>query len=372
MGLFNYLKNKFSSKKDKEEEKIATEEKVETKSETSVEETPEVKETKVETKEEVKAEETKKEEKKEKYVRGLKKSNKGFMSKMKALTTLFHKVNDEYFDELEEILIEADVGVDFALDLIDAARKEAKLNKIDSPKEINELLVEMMFEGYQEAGENVQCDVRFVENGPTVLFVVGVNGAGKTTTIAKLAKRYQDQGKKILLVAADTFRAGAVEQLCVWADRLNIDIVTGEDGADPSSLCFDGLTKGKNGDYDLIIVDTAGRLQNKVNLMAELSKMKRVMQKVIPDAPHEIFLVIDANTGQNGISQAKLFKEATDLTGIVITKMDGTSKGGIILAIRDELGVPVRFIGLGEAMDDLQEFDLDAYLYGLLIGEEEE
>jgi fused signal recognition particle receptor len=197
-----------------------------------------------------------------------------------------------------------------------------------------------------------------------------VNGGGKTTTIAKLAWRYKNQGKKVLLVAADTFRAGATTQLEVWAERIGVDVVTGPDGCDPSSLCYDGLKKAKEGNYDLVIVDTAGRLQNKVNLMNELAKMRRVMTKIIPEAPHETFLVIDANTGQNGIEQAKVFKEATPLTGIVITKMDGTSKGGIILPIRDKLGIPVRFIGLGEKMEDLKEFDLDDYLYGLLIGDE--
>ncbi len=342
MGLFNYLKNKFS-KKDEVKEEVTT----------PVEE------------------EKKEEEITEKYVRGLKKSNRGFMYKLKSLTTAFRKVNDEYFDELEEILIEADVGVELSLRTIDEARKEARINKIDEPSKINELIVDLLFEGYVSKGEVVQADVRFAEEGPTVLLVVGVNGVGKTTTIAKLAKRYLDQGKKVLLVAADTFRAGAKEQLEVWASRLGVDIVTGLDNSDPSSLCYDGLVKGKNGNYDLIIVDTAGRLHNKANLMAELGKMKRVMAKVIPDAPHESFLIIDANTGQNGVEQAKVFKEVTDLSGIVITKMDGTSKGGIILAIRDELGIPVRFIGLGEKMDDLAVFDLDKYLYGLLVGEGE-
>ena len=306
------------------------------------------------------------------YVRGLRKSNKGFMSKLKSLVNVFHKVNDEYFDELEQILIEADVGVELSLDLIDKTRKIAKTNKIDDPKQINELLIDEMFESYQKEGQTLKKDVEFKNDGPTVLLVIGVNGVGKTTTIAKLASRYKKQGKKILLVAGDTFRAGAVEQLIVWSKRIGIDILTGAEGADPSSLCYQGLQKAKAENYDLVIVDTAGRLQNKVNLMNELSKMKRVMGKIIPDAPHETFLIIDANTGQNGVEQARVFKEVTPITGIVITKMDGTSKGGIILAIRDKLGIPVRFIGLGEGIDDLKEFDLDSYLYGLLIGDEDE
>ena len=212
-------------------------------------------------------------------------------------------------------------------------------------------------------------EIRFVENGPTVLLVVGVNGVGKTTTIAKIANRYIKQGKKVMLAAADTFRAGAIEQLTVWAQRLKIDIVTGEANSDPASVAYDGAVRAKKEKVDLLIVDTAGRLQTKQNLMDELAKIKRVLGKEIPDAPHETFIVIDATTGQNGVIQAKAFSEVSKITGVVITKMDGTSKGGIILAIRDEIGVPVRFIGLGEKMDDLQEFDLDKYLYGLCVGE---
>lgn len=360
MGLLDYLKKKFSGSK--KEDKPETEVKEEVKAESTSEEA---------VKPEVKAEEKKAEENKEAYVRGMKKANHGFMFRLKSLTTMFHKVNEEYFNDLEEILIESDVGADLTFKIIDLAKKEAKVYKIDDPQEINKLVVEKMFEGYSASGDSVTPDVRFTSSGPTVLLIVGVNGGGKTTTIAKLAKRYKDQGKKVLLVAADTFRAGAVEQLGVWAKRIGVDIVAGEDGADPSSLCYDGLSKAKNENFDLVIVDTAGRLQNKANLMAELSKMKRVMGKVIPDSPHETFLIIDANTGQNGVEQAKVFKETTPLTGIVITKMDGTSKGGIILSIRDQLGIPVRFIGLGEGMDDLKEFDLDSYLFGLLVGEEE-
>jgi fused signal recognition particle receptor len=313
-----------------------------------------------------------KKEKNEKYVAGLDKSRKNFSSKLHLLTKKYSKVNEEYFEELEEILIEADVGVNLALDIVEVTRNETDQKKITDPKLINEILVDKMFVSYAQQGDSITNEIEFRENEPTVLLVVGVNGVGKTTTIAKLANRYKNQGKKVLLVAGDTFRAGATEQLSVWASRLGVDIVVGKENQDPSSVCFDGMRKAKEGKYDLVICDTAGRLQNKLNLMQELSKMKRVISKEIESAPHEVFLIIDATTGQNGVVQAKAFKECTSLTGVVITKMDGTSKGGIILAIRDELGVPVRFIGLGEKMDDLEEFDLDQYLYGLCLSQEED
>ncbi len=300
------------------------------------------------------------------YSEGMSKSRQNFSTKLNSLSKKYKKVNQEYFEELEEILIESDVGVKFALKVIEDVLEESKQKKIYDSEEINELLIDHMFKGYMDKGESL-TDIVFKDNGPTVLLVVGVNGVGKTTTIAKLAKRYKDKGKSILLVAADTFRAGACEQLQIWADRLNIGIVTGPYNSDPSSVAYEGMTKAKKENIDLVIVDVAGRLQNKSYLMDELSKMKRVIGKVIPDAPHETFLIIDATTGQNGVVQAKAFAEVTNLTGVVITKMDGTSKGGIILAIRDELGVPVRFIGLGEKMDDLKEFDLESYIYGLCV-----
>lgn len=308
---------------------------------------------------------------KEKYVTGLDKSRKNFSSRLKALSARYAKVNEEYFEELEQILIEADVGVTLTMDILEATRKESMEKGITDPSMINELMVDKMFVSYAQQGSDIVNEIRFEAEGPTVLLVVGVNGVGKTTTIAKLAYRYQKQGKKVMLVAGDTFRAGATEQLTVWAERLRCPIVTGKENQDPSSVVYDGMVQAKAQGIDLVICDTAGRLQNKLNLMNELSKMKRVIAKEIPTGPHEIFLIIDANTGQNGVLQAKAFKECTDLTGVVITKMDGTSKGGIILAIRDELGVPVRFIGLGEKMEDLEEFDLDQYLYGLCLGGEE-
>ena len=303
----------------------------------------------------------------DKYNEGMSKSRKNFSNKLNNLSLRYKMVNQDYFDELEEILIESDIGINLALSIIEQVLEESKTNKITDPTAINELLVDKMFVNYAEKGD-VITDIVFKENSPTVLLVVGVNGVGKTTTIAKIANRYIKKGKKVLLVAADTFRAGAIEQLSVWARRLNIDIVTGVQNEDPASVAFDGMKKAKEINADLVIVDTAGRLQTKANLMAELAKIKRVMSKEIPDAPHETFLIIDATTGQNGVVQAKAFAEVTSLSGVVITKMDGTSKGGIILAIRDELGVPVRFIGLGEQLDDLEEFDLDKYLYGLCVG----
>lgn len=310
------------------------------------------------------------EDKSKKYSDGLSKSRKNFAGKLTSLAKRYQSVNASYFEELEEILIEADVGVSFTLKVIEDVLNNAKKNNITSPSEINEILVDKMFVDYASKGD-ITSDIVFKEEGPTVLLVVGVNGVGKTTTIAKIASRYINQGKKVMLAAADTFRAGAREQLEVWANRLGINIVTGKDESDPASVAYDGALKAKKDNVDLLIVDTAGRLQTKTNLMAELAKIKRVISKEIRDAPHETFLIIDATTGQNGVLQAKAFKEVTDITGIVVTKMDGTSKGGIILSIRDELGIPVRFIGLGEKMDDLQEFDLDSYLYGLCVGEED-
>lgn len=314
----------------------------------------------------------KKDEKSEKYDKGLAKSRAAFASKLDSLAKRYSKVNQEYFEELEQILIEADVGVSLTLRLCEELLNKSEEEGITDPNKINEELIDILFVDYVEKGESIVNEIHFAESGPTVLLVVGVNGVGKTTSIAKLAKRYINQGKKVLLVAADTFRAGATEQLSVWAERLNCPLVKGNPNSDPSSVAYDGVKYAKTHDINLCIVDTAGRLQTKNNLMAELSKMKRVIGKEIANAPHETFLIIDATTGQNGVSQAKSFKEVTDITGIVITKMDGTSKGGIILSIRDELGVPVRFIGLGEKLDDLEEFDLDRYLHGLLLGEKQD
>lgn len=310
----------------------------------------------------------KKDEKTEKYEKGLSKSRQAFASRLDDLSKRYAEVNEEYFEELEQILIEADVGVSLTIKLVEELLEKSEEEGITEPSKINEELIDAMFVGYVESGGSITNEIHFRENGPTVLLVEGVNGVGKTTSIAKLSKRYIDQGKSVLLVAADTFRAGAVEQLKIWANRLGCPIITGKENGDPASVCYDGAKYAVEHNVDLMIVDTAGRLQNKANLMQELAKMNRVISREIEDAPHETFLIIDATTGQNGVSQAKSFKEVSDITGIVITKMDGTSKGGIILSIREELGVPVRFIGLGERMEDLEEFDLDEYLNGLLVG----
>ena len=306
------------------------------------------------------------------YVKGMEKSRANFASKLDELSLKYKSVNQDYFDSLEEILIEADVGVNLTIRLIEEVLEQSKQENIKDPKTINELLVDKMFLDYATKGNDIQSDIKFVENGVTVLLVCGVNGVGKTTSIAKLAYRYINMGKKVVLAAADTFRAGATEQLQVWANRLSCPIVVGKPDSDPASVAYEGAKKAKEINADLLIVDTAGRLHNKVNLMNELAKISRVIGKEIPGAPHEAFLIIDATTGQNGLMQAKQFLDCVKLSGIVITKMDGTSKGGIILAIRDELGLPVRFIGLGEKMEDLQEFDLDKYLYGLCVGEKDE
>jgi len=310
-------------------------------------------------------------ENQDKYSVGMAKSRANFSSRLKALQKKYDVVNEEYFENLLQILIEADVGVTLTYSIIDATRIEAAEKNLSDPEAINELLVDKMFIGYLKQGEDIVNEINFVEGRPTVLLVVGVNGVGKTTSIAKLAHRYKLEGKKILLVAGDTFRAGAVEQLGVWAERIGVEIVKGKENEDPASVAFQGMQKAKEIGADLVIVDTAGRLQTKTNLMAELSKIRRVIAKEIESAPDEVLLVIDATTGQNGIIQAKAFAEATGLTGVIITKMDGTSKGGIILAIRDEIGAPVRFIGLGEKLEDLTEFDLEKYLYGLCLGDEQ-
>lgn len=305
------------------------------------------------------------------YNLGLAKSREGFGARLNSIANKYKEANSDYFDELERCLIEADVGVNLTMSVLDETEKMAASQQLDIPKEINDLLVDNLFMNYAKSGDSFQTEIKFDPENPTVLLMVGVNGTGKTTTIAKLAKHYKELGKKVLLVAADTFRAGAVQQLSIWANRIGVDIFERGQGADPASVCFDAIKKAINDKYDLVMVDTAGRLHTKDYLMAELGKVNRVIKKVLPVAPQEIWLALDANTGQNGVQQAKVFKEVTPLTGVVITKMDGTSKGGIILAIRDQLGVPVRFIGLGEHEDDLREFDLDRYLYALLVGEDE-
>lgn len=306
----------------------------------------------------------KRKNKNKKYKMGLHKTREGALSTLKQLLDKNNKITDELFDELEEIFIMADIGVDTVIDFIDDLRSEVANKKITDPSLLQEIIMDKMFEIYLN-GEIVNANLALNKNGLSVILFVGVNGVGKTTSIAKIAKQYKDQGKKVLLAAGDTFRAGAIEQLEVWAQRIKVDIVTHPANSDPSSVMYDAIKKAQAEGYDILLCDTAGRLQTKVNLMNELSKMKRVLQTFMPDAPHETLLVVDATTGQNGMSQAKAFKEATDVSGIVLTKLDGTSKGGIVLAIRHEMGIPIKYIGLGEAVDDLEVFDIESYLYGL-------
>ena len=304
------------------------------------------------------------EKEKESYDKGLEKTRKEFSSKLTKLNKKYQKVNQEYFEELEEILIMADIGVNTVMNFMDRLVDRARKEKIEDPEVLKELIVDELFIIYVN-DEILVNKINYNEEGPTVVLFVGVNGVGKTTSIAKIAKKEKDKGKKVLLVAGDTFRAGAIEQLQDWSQKLDIDITFGKEGEDPSSVIYKGIERAKNEDYDIVLVDTAGRLQNKVNLMKELEKINRVINNLIEGAPHETLLVLDASTGQNGISQAKSFKEITNITGIILTKLDGTAKGGIVLAIKEEVNLPVKFIGLGEKEDDMQVFDIEKYIYGL-------
>ena len=303
-----------------------------------------------------------------KYDRGLAKSRTGFGARLNRFLANFRHVDEDFFDDLEDMLIESDVGYDMAMKLSDELREEVKLENAKSKQDVSNVIIEKMVDLYDEAGKDENPDLNMAESGPTVIMFVGVNGAGKTTTIGKMAALFKKQGKKVLLAAADTFRAGATEQLDVWAKRDGVDIVTGPENGDPAAVVFDAVQKAKKEDYDILFVDTAGRLQNKVNLMKELAKMKRILTREIPDAPHEVLLVLDATTGQNALNQAKLFKQSTDVTGIVLTKLDGTARGGIVLAIRNELHLPVKYVGLGEKVDDLQKFNASDFVYGLFKG----
>lgn len=330
MGFFNKLKNMFQS--DKQEENIKTENDA-------------IEEVKV-------------------YEKGLSKSREGFVSKLANLTNKYRTINDDYFDELEEILIMADIGVNTVMDFIDRLKDRVAKEKITDPELLKEIIVDELFIIYV-GDEVLSSKITYQENGPTVILFAGVNGVGKTTTIAKIAWRMKQEGKKVLLVAADTFRAGAVEQLRLWSERVGASFYGKDEGSDPASVVFDGCQMAKDENFDVVLVDTAGRLQNKVNLMKELEKMNKVIGGIISGGPHETLLVIDATTGQNGISQAKAFQEITDITGIVLTKLDGTAKGGIVLAIKEQLDLPVKYIGLGEDKEDLQVFDIEKYIYGL-------
>lgn len=321
MGLFSKFKNIFSSKNEEEKKEV------------------------------------------EVYDKGLEKSRKEFVSKISLLNIKYTKVSPEYFEELEEILIMADIGVNTVMEFIDKLKKRVKKENIENSEDLKEIIVDEMFIIYVDNTIMVN-KINYADNGPTVILFVGVNGVGKTTTIGKMASKLTNEGKKVLLVAGDTFRAGAVEQIVEWGNRTNCPVIYKED-ADPASVIFDGVTKAKEENYDIVLIDTAGRLQNKSNLMAELEKINKVIGRIIPGAPHETLLVVDATTGQNGISQAKEFQKITNITGIVLTKLDGTAKGGIVLAIKEAVGIPVKYVGLGETASDLQVFDIEKYIYGL-------
>ena len=340
MGLFSKIKNIFS-KQEEIKEKI-NEEEIDN-SEVS-EELEEIKET-------------------EKYVEGLSKSRDNFVSKLSLLGIKYTKISDDFYDELEEILITADIGVNTVMDFVDRLKKRVKSENITDFEYLKEVIVDELFMIY--VGNDILSSKLNIKDGETnVVLFVGVNGVGKTTSIAKIANKFKNEGKKIMLIAGDTFRAGAVNQLNEWAERIGVSFY-GDDRKDPSAVIYDGLKKARDEKYDIVLVDTAGRLQNKANLMKELEKMNRVINEIIPGNPVETLLVIDATTGQNGITQAKSFKEITNITGIVLTKLDGTAKGGIVLAIKESTKIPVKYIGLGETKDDLQVFDIEKYIYGL-------
>lgn len=331
MGLFNKLKDKFIKKEENKKEEI---------------------------------EEIEEQESLEIYDKGLSKSRNTFSSRLLDLTKRHSKIDEEYFEELEEILIMADIGVTTVMNFVEKLRKRVKEEKISDPNLLKEIIVDELFIIYVE-GEILSTNLCRSETNPTVYLFVGVNGVGKTTTIAKLALKEKENNRKVLLIAGDTFRAGATNQLREWSEKIGVDFYGKKEGVDPSSVIYEGLEYAKENNIDTVLIDTAGRLQNKTNLMMELEKINRVIKKIIDRSPDETLLVIDATTGQNGISQAKSFKEITDLTGIVLTKLDGTAKGGIVLAIKEEVNLPVKYIGLGEKAKDLQEFDIEKYIYSL-------
>ena len=302
----------------------------------------------------------------EKYDRSLKKTRTGFGARLNAFFANFRSVDEEFFEELEELLIMSDVGVQVASNLTEELRYEAKLENAKKPEALRRVIIEKLVELYEKDG-NYNESINF-QDGLTVMLFVGVNGVGKTTSIGKLAHRYKQAGKKVMLVAADTFRAGAVAQLAEWGRRVDVPVVTGPEKADPASVVFDGMERAVAEGVDILMIDTAGRLQNKENLMAELEKIGRIIKRVVPEAPHETFLALDASTGQNALVQAKEFSKITPVTGIVLTKIDGTARGGVVLAIREELNIPVKLIGFGEKIDDIGEFNSENFMKGLLEG----
>lgn len=298
-----------------------------------------------------------------KYDEGLTKVRKEFTTELSNLSKKYKNIDDNYFEELEDILIMADIGINTVMKFVDKLKRRVKDEKINDCDTLKEIIVDEFLVMYV-SGNTFSSKINFSDEGPTVILFVGVNGVGKTTSIGKIAKRLKDDGKKVMMVAADTFRAGAVEQLEEWGNKVEVDVST-TNSKDPSAAVYDGLDRAIKGEYDVVLVDTAGRLQNKVNLMKELEKINNVIKKLVPGGPTETLLVIDATTGQNGIAQAKAFSEVTDITGIILTKLDGTAKGGIVLAIKEETGIPVKFVGLGEGVTDLEPFDIEKYIYGI-------
>lgn len=378
MSFFKRLKEKLSGKseeqvqetlEDQELDDTAVEEEVQAPKEEEVQ----IVETKQEEKEEEQEEvEEVVEEKKpsawsitQKFKMGLAKTRDSFTSKVNDLVARYRKVDEDFFEELEEVLLQADVGFETVMELMDQLRFEVQRKNIKETEAVQEIICEKLVEIYEKGEENI-AELNLQPKGQlTVILFVGVNGVGKTTTIGKLANRLKNEGKSVMLAAGDTFRAGAIDQLQIWGDRVGCEVVKQSEGSDPAAVIYDAINAAKKRDVDVLICDTAGRLQNKVNLMKELEKVHRVITREIPNAPHEVLLALDATTGQNALIQAQTFKEATNVTGIVLTKLDGTAKGGIVLAIRNKLNIPVKFVGLGEKIDDLQPFDAERYVYGL-------
>lgn len=387
MSFFKRLKDKFSGKSSDEEKELKDLDQEGQESESSKEESESQSEPKS-TLPEAQPKEEKKEEPKDdfdfddglisieefeeiesqklgaKFKQGLEKSRENFQEQLNNLIARYRTVDEDFFEALEEMLITADVGFNTVMELVDELRTEAQRRNIKETSDLKEVIVEKIVEIYEQ--EDDHSEVMNLEDGRlNVILMVGVNGVGKTTTIGKLAHRYKAEGKKVMLAAGDTFRAGAINQLKVWGERVGVDVISQSEGSDPAAVMYDAINAAKNKDVDILICDTAGRLQNKANLMNELEKMKRVIGRAVPDAPHEVLLCLDATTGQNALSQARSFKEVTNVTGIVLTKLDGTAKGGIVLAIRNELHIPVKYVGLGEKLDDLQPFNPESYVYGL-------
>lgn len=300
----------------------------------------------------------------QKYKVGMKKTRESVFSNLKVLLDSSELISDDLFDELEEIFIMADIGVDTVVKFVDHLRDTVDIKDINTPNKLYDLIIEEMYKLYVQ-DDIMSSNLDIKNDRLNVILFVGVNGVGKTTTIGKVANEYINKGKKVMLVAGDTFRAGAINQLRIWAERVNASFYAKDEGSDPSSVMFDAIKKAQDENFDIILCDTAGRLQNKKNLMSELDKINRVIGREIEDAPHETLLVVDATTGQNGLSQAKIFNEVTNITGIVLTKLDGTAKGGIVLAIKEELNIPIKYVGLGEKLDDLEHFDIEEYLFGM-------